>query len=375
MSIYADKKNGVPTGRWRVELQRKGFKTYKKRWDTFQEAQKDEAAVLASWDAGVAVEGPGKAEGAPDVHTFATTIPLAEGDLWDGNDTVVESFRRIRIVAALMGTGTRLDAIDDNWIIDLVRKLRKERQIADGTVNRYLVTLHKFLVWARKRKYRSLPVDGEDGIEFAWKRESPGRIRWVSPEEEQQLGDYLTNRTHEKAEAARWVWELIQVALETGCRRDELLTCEKDQIIGNRLHLWDTKTDNPRAIPMTEETTERLKALIDSGMMPTQRGLRTWWNKARDHMGLSDDPDFVFHACRHSCATRMAEAEVDSFVIQKWMGHKCIETTLRYTHMRAKNLDRALEKVGEMKSRDGQKSSFSAGSSSSPTSPLGGASA
>ncbi|PNU02537.1 hypothetical protein A8V01_09165 [Novosphingobium guangzhouense] len=59
----------------------------------------------------------------------------------------------------------------------------------------------------------------------------------------------------ELTEAQRVVAEaLIKVAMATGCRRNELLTAEPKQINGTRLHLWETKTDTPRTIPMSEQT-------------------------------------------------------------------------------------------------------------------------
>lgn len=41
----------------------------------------------------------------------------------------------------------------------------------------------------------------------------------------------------------------------------------------------------------------------------------------------------------------MVDASINIFVIKEWMGHKRIETTLRYAHVRPENLDEALVKV------------------------------
>src|SRR3546814_3585536 len=83
-----------------------------------------------------------------------------------------------------------------------------------------------FRSWAKKRKYRSAPVEGEDGVEFSWREESAGRIRWITRDEEAQLKDLLPDN----------VWKLVKVAIETGCRRDELLTVELDQINRSEEH-------------------------------------------------------------------------------------------------------------------------------------------
>jgi site-specific recombinase XerD len=50
-------------------------------------------------------------------------------------------------------------------------------------------------------------------------------------------------------------------------------------------------------------------------------------------MGLSDDENFVFHCLRHTRATRLVEMGVNLRVIQQFMGHKAIQTTLRYAHV------------------------------------------
>jgi len=346
MAIYPDKKNGALNGRWRVELQQ-GGQRYRKRWNTHAEAVADEKAVLASWATGEAPPAPGQAPGAPTVHTLTSVIELGKGNLWEGKDTEGECWDRMEIIASLKGGKTVLDEIDTAWVDSLITKLRDVRGIADGTVNRYLSNLKTFLTWAKKRKYRTLPVTGEDGIGFSWKRESKGRIRWVTYDEEREALAFLRARTHESAYQAEAVADLIEVAIESGCRRDELLTVELGQLNGYRLHLWETKTDTPRTVPLSPARFEKLRNLVASGTMPTRRGLRSWWNRVRDHMGLTEDADFVFHACRHTCATRMVDADVNVFVIKEWMGHKCIETTLRYAHVKPKNLEEALAKVGE----------------------------
>src|SRR3546814_9547724 len=73
----------------------------------------------------------------------------------------------------------------------------------------------------------------------------------------------------------------LPISIETGCRRDELLTVELDQINGTRLHLWKTKTDTPRTVPMSQETAALLTELVTSGTMPSRRNLRTWWDRTK----------------------------------------------------------------------------------------------
>ena len=64
------------------------------------------------------------------------------------------------------------------------------------------------------------------------------------------------------------------------------------------------------------------------------------WSKMRKGLGISsaDDPEFVIHALRHTCASRLAASGQDAFRIQKWMGHKTIITTQKYVTLFADDL-------------------------------------
>lgn len=368
MAIYPDKKDGKLTGRFRVELQ-KGKLRYRKRWDTYAEAQADEAAVLKAWEAGEAPPAPGGAAGAPEVHTIASVVPLARGKLWVGSSTELVNFRHVEIAGEVFGAHKRLDAIDTHCVDAFISHLAKKGK-ADGTINRHLSHLKTFLTWAKSRGYRTVPVTD---IEFSWRKESEGRIRWITAEEQEAMKAFMLapeqlKRHPDYAD----VWMLIEVAIETGCRRDELLTATLSQINGNRLHIWRTKSDKPRTVPMEPEVTAKLVSLIQRDAMPSRVVLRTRWKAAQKAIGLEDDKQFVFHTCRHTCATRLVDAGVNVFVIQEWMGHSVLETTLRYAHVKPQNLEEALVRVGERKALMGQKPSISAGFDLPHRSPTGG---
>ena len=58
-------------------------------------------------------------------------------------------------------------------------------------------------------------------------------------------------------------------------------------------------------------------------------------------IGLGDDTDFVPHCLRHTCASRLVQKGVHLQVVQQWLGHRAIQTTLRYAHLAPKNLNSA----------------------------------
>jgi integrase len=50
-------------------------------------------------------------------------------------------------------------------------------------------------------------------------------------------------------------------------------------------------------------------------------------------MGLKDDKQFVPHALRHTCASRLAQGGMTIQKIQRWLGHKSLTQTMRYAHL------------------------------------------
>src|SRR3546814_19260231 len=60
-------------------------------------------------------------------------------------------------------------------------------------------------------------------------------------------------------------------------------------------------------------------------------------------------------------ATRMVDAGINIFVIKEWMGHKRIEPTLRYAHVKQQHLQDALDQAGEYFAKLDGKSRKSAG--------------
>lgn len=359
MSVYADKKNGQLTGRWRVDL-KKGKETYRQRHDTFEAAKADEERAKAIWAAGGSPSGTPSPVQAPKAHTVAEVAAEARGALWVGSTTEETCWAHVRIVGEIIGNKP-LDEIETPDLTRVFRELTK-RGKKPGTINRHFSHFRTFMIWAKANKYRTVAVNKNDDLKFPWQKESAGRIRWFTPEEEAGLQKHLP----------RNVWMLVKVAIETGCRRDELLFAKPDQINGNLLHIWKTKTHNARTVPMTDETTAMLTELVTTGIMPSKRGLRSWWDRAAKKMGLEDDPQFTFHVARHTCATRLVDAGINLLVIQEWMGHKRIETTQRYAHVKPGNLIDALIRRGTAGADSTQKSPRTADNDAPPPSPTGG---
>lgn len=361
MAIYADKRDGKLTGRWRVELT-KGTERYRKRHETMKDAEEDEKRVLAAWEAGETAKdaAPLPRKAASGCLTFGEGIKEAEGILWEQADTKDIAWSRLRSCVEFLGHDRPLDDLKTTDLDRLRLHLKKEGR-TDATVNRFLSCLRTFLTWCKARDFRTLPVN-KDTIVFPWIKEKSGRLRWITYEEEARLLSLMPDN----------VAKLVRVALDTGCRRDELLTARLDQLSATHLHLWDTKTEEPRHVPLRPETAAILKELIETKTMPTRRNLRSWWDRAKDRMGLADDNEFVFHTCRHTRAVRLVDAGIDVLLIKELLGHKRIETTLRYAKVRPQNLERVVERVGEIDRVEREKAQKSAVPHVPPGLPQGG---
>lgn len=88
----------------------------------------------------------------------------------------------------------------------------------------------------------------------------------------------------------------------------------------------------------------------------TVTALRTRWDEAREASGLSD---FRFHDLRHTAATRILRATQNLAVTKEVLKHSNIKTTLRYAHVLADDVRKALDAgksrtIPELKS-DGRK--------------------
>lgn len=325
MAIYPERKDGSLTGRYRIEVQLKG-KRLRGRAGSLSEAKGVERELNSRLLAPEAPEGTtDHSPKAPSsLPTMQDGYTAANGLLWQGQETEYASFRKLERIKSIVGEGLSLNAFDANMVDKVVIAL-KAGGASDATVNRYLSALSAFLSFCFKRGLRATPAPSMD-----WRDEDAGRIRWITYEEEEMLSSTLP---HLYA-------EVVHLAIRTGMRAAELLTLNPDQVEAGWVHLWKTKNGGTRSVPLTPDMSTRLKALIASGM-PTYPQLRHQWDMARKTMGLMDDPTFVFHACRHTFATRAIQAGVNPVVLQKLMGHKTIQTTLRYAHVDDRTLSEA----------------------------------
>lgn len=195
-----------------------------------------------------------------------------------------------------------------------------------SSINHNISVLCTLLRYAKQRDYiAKLPY-------FSRKTPAPHRVRWLSPDEEQQVfaaienADYLIARKHRDEMLA-----LTRILIDTGMRRGEVLGLKQENIDGDWVRLWKTKNGKARSVPLTPEAKKLLLKHVPFEIKRHQ--VHRFWAKVRDDIGLSKDAQFVLHTLRHTTATRMLKKTRNIAMVQRMLGHSNIGTTLRYAHI------------------------------------------
>ena len=143
-----------------------------------------------------------------------------------------------------------------------------------------------------------------------------------------------------------WLSPLIQLAIETGMRRGELVNIKKENINFDKqtLHIPVTKNGEPRTIPLSGKAVQILLSIKtqkkEERMFPvTGNALRLAWGRLKKRAGITD---LRFHDLRHEATSIFFEKGLNVMEVATITGHKDIRMLQRYTHLRAEDLTRKL---------------------------------
>lgn len=257
---------------------------------------------------------------------------------WKGTKGEKTAVINANTVIKYFNANTLVTEIDTESCDEFVFWLEDEGK-STATINRKLSALSKMLKTALERGH----IEKMPKLRF--RTEGDHRIRFLTDEEEICL---MRTCRHWGMESHA---DFYAVAIDTGFREAELLNLQVRDFVKETgmLHLWGkdstsiaggTKSGKSRSIPAPDRTLEILHRRSE-GKKPTDKvfsDLNKWqvisvWRKLRRAMRLENDNQFVIHALRHTCASRLAMAGVPLAVIQVWLGHATITTTMRYAHL------------------------------------------
>ncbi|GJE78251.1 site-specific integrase [Methylorubrum suomiense] len=173
------------------------------------------------------------------------------------------------------------------------------------------------------------------------RRPSPpkGRTRRLEGDEEQRL---LTAADKGRVPYLR---PLIELAVETGMRRGELLSLTWENVDLDRrvAHLPLTKNGSSRDVPLSTRAVATLMKLRtgESAKVFTAapNAVRLAWERLRRRVGLND---LHLHDLRHEAVSRLFEKGFNVVEVASISGHRELRMLQRYTHLRAADLAKRL---------------------------------
>jgi len=175
---------------------------------------------------------------------------------------------------------------------------------------------------------------------------TPGRIRFLSEAE--------TAALLEACKARPLLHESVLLALNTGCRRNELLSATRRTVDFERrtLTLQETKNGERRVVPLNETALGALKAALKQSAKPLDKDaplfpfkplwLSVFFRRVAKRPGVED---FHLHDLRHCFATSHAQAGTAMRGLQALLGHRTAAMTQRYAHFADDALRAAVDAV------------------------------
>ena len=329
MTVYRRSKTGV----FYMDYVCKGVRVYKSTGKyTKRDAKVVEAADKQRLHADATLTPQAKAAST----LLSAAVDQAYDAKWKTNKDAMGTYRRAQGLIGLIGD-IPIGNITEDTVEVLVSRL-EGRGVQSSTANRYLATLKTLL------KYKKQPYD-----HIRLKKERKGRIRVLSQDEEQMVVAILRDTDQTPGRCYfREVADLVEVLVDTGCRLSEVLDLRYDDVnfTSNLLTIWINKGERPRSIPMTRRVRSILETRQTGIAKPFTISVNRAeyaWGLVRKQMGLQHDKEFVMHALRHTCASRLVNKGVDLYVVKEWLGHSSIQITERYAHLNPTKLTQALD--------------------------------
>jgi len=192
--------------------------------------------------------------------------------------------------------------------------------------------------------------------EWEWVRENPvAKVtrekvnnhieKWLTLEEQKNLLD----------KSAKWLREIILFAVNTGLRQSELLDLEWSRVDLTRktITILEQKNQGRDTLPLSEGALKVLQDRAEARLNGTKYVFHTQnatrissRNLLRGFYAAAEKAkveNLRFHDLRHTFATRLAQAGVDLYTIQKLGRWKSISMVTRYAHHHPESLRAGVE--------------------------------
>ena len=224
---------------------------------------------------------------------------------------------------------------------------RQNQGVTTDSINVELAVYSAGINYAKKRWEIEL-VNPISGLYYPHK---PGRLRYLEKHEAAAL------LHHARQHRARYLADFIELALNTGARKNELLQIQNKSIDLQRkiltIEAYTTKTGKRRYLPINQaahHVIERRRTYQQENcpespwLFAKRSGERIKFpdkafNQATQNAGLED---FTIHDLRHTFASWLVTEGVELIKVRDLLGHSSIRMTERYAHLAPNRLHEAV---------------------------------
>jgi site-specific recombinase XerD len=259
-------------------------------------------------------------------------------------------------VDTLIGKVTKADVERFHAHLGSVNAQRKKTPLAVATINRRMACLKHFL--HKAEEWGLIAENPARCIKLH--KENNRRLRFLTIEECKTLLGSCPSPT---------LNQVVELALNTGMRKSELLRLERDHVNLRQgfLEILNQKNGEYDTIPLNKRVIEILQSIprrLDSkyffpGKMPGKpfKDLKRQFEKAMTNAKLDG---VTFHTLRHTAASYLVMAGVDLATVKEILRHKSISMTLRYAHLSPDHKQSAVEALSKALTADAEKAAKTA---------------
>ena len=265
----------------------------------------------------------------------------------------VEAFERFKNMLVMKGYSANTLRVYTGEFLRLLRLL-KEVNIKDLKKEQ----IHSYLLWLiRKKKYSETMVHTTvNAIKFYFEKVENREkefFDFLRPNKPKILPDILAEE--EVINIFRGIENLkhrtlLMTAYSAGLRVSELVNIKVNDIDSKRMtiHIREGKGKKDRMVTLSKVLLEILREYYivykpriylfegSEGRAYSSRSAQIVMAKAKRVAKIHKKGSI--HYLRHSYATHLLEGGTDIRYIQELLGHRSIQTTLRYTHVSVKNI-------------------------------------
>ena len=268
-------------------------------------------------------------------------------ELFLGTEATTRDKKTTPTILANIGE-VRIGEIDEEWVDDYIvglraQKTRVGRQFAYDTILNHMRIMYRICRWRAKGMKMECPTLPLNSKSFPknWEKK---RERRLHPKESKELRARLM-RIGDDIWRRHWL-ALVDVAIETGARQQELIFAEWRELDIEE-QVWiipaqHTKCKKDRLVPLTpycKQLFEELASICDpesSRVFHTMKSPASVSALFRKYVNEAGIIDFRFHDLRHEACARMVRAGVlPETAIMDIVGHSDIKMLRRYANLTA----------------------------------------